>query len=275
MTLRVDGATRTVTAGPVPNASASYYVCSVLEAVGGEVIVGEFGSSGRRLEDFDPIGQSANLSCSHSFANPAIDVASEPSLLHSLQPSDAQLQPLASNPDARLLVAATNPPPCSASFIAYEGAHYRHDPRLRTLDNTLAAPATASEAATYPAACPTVAKTIFNQAGCVMADTCAATHFSSAPFVLDADRIKQFYSVGGKYVYYVDGLRLEDEFEESPCDAPSRWRRVGDSCASPTALDAETLASLAAAFAAATYSVHDFSCTPLPAPNAPLAPRLP
>ena len=24
-----------------------------------------------------------------------------------------------------------------------------------------------------------------------------------------------------------------------------------------------------------TFSVHDFSCTPLPAPNAPLAPRLP
>ena len=318
VTLQVDGVTRTVTAGPVPNGSATYYVCSVHEALGGEVVLSESPYGGRRrLEDFDPIGKPVNLSCSQSFANPAINMTA--SQLHELQPPDAQLQPLASNPDAWLLVAAVNPPPCSAAFISYEGAHYRHDARLRTLDNTPAAPATASEAASYPAACPTVAKTIFNQAGCVMADTCAATQFSSVPFVLDADRIKQFYSVGGKYVYYVDGLRLEDEFEESPCDAPSRWRRVGDSCASPTALDAETLASLAAAFAAAaadtnphvrdvvaegnctteldgvsaigasldvaggcwqhvhpdTFSVHDFSCTPLPAPRAPFAPRLP
>ena len=56
-------------------------------------------------------------------------------------------------------------------------------------------------------------KTRFNQHGCVFADTCAATAFSSAIFTLDEAAVKQFYDVGGKYVYYIEGLRLEDEDE--------------------------------------------------------------
>ena len=43
-----------------------------------------------------------------------------------------------------------------------------------------------------------------------------------------------------------------DACEVSPCEKASRWRRLGDTCASATPLDALTAASLAAAFYAST-----------------------
>lgn len=52
-----------------------------------------------------------------------------------------------------------------------------------------------------------------------MADTCAATTYSSVLSTLDAAAVKQFYDVGGKYVYFIEGLRLENENEVS---GPSR-----------------------------------------------------
>ena len=234
-TLQVDGATRTVTTEPItlidqngqgvatPSAHHSYYICSVEEKVGGAVMVSNLTSgrrrldtrgSSRRLEDFDPLGASANLNCDLSFVNPAINMTSEPEMVHEIQSGAAQMQRLQTNPDASLLISADVAPPCSASFVSHDGTHYRHDSRLRTLQNTDQSPATFAEAAaSYPAACPTVVKTRFNQHGCVFADTCAATAYSSVIFTLDTAAIKQFYTVGGKYVYYVEGLRLEDEDE--------------------------------------------------------------
>ena len=225
-TLQVDGMTRTVMSqGDVTlSAHHSYYICSVEEEVGGAVILSNYSNltsgrrrldvrgSSRRLEDFDPLGASPNLNCDLSFINPAINVTSE--VVHEIQPGTAQMQRLQTNPDASLLVSAVVPPPCSASFVSHDGTQYRHDPRLQTVQNTDQSPATFAEAATsYPAACPTVVKTRFNQHGCVFADTCAATAFSSAIFTLDEAAVKQFYDVGGKYVYYIEGLRLEDEDE--------------------------------------------------------------
>ena len=234
-TLQVDGATRTVTTEPItlldqsgqgaatPSAHHSYYICSVEEKVGGAVVVSNLTSGrrrlhvrggSRRLEDFDPLGATANLNCDLSFLNPAIDMTSEPEMVHDIQPGAAQMQGLQTNPDASLLISASVPPPCSAAFVSHEGTHYRHDPRLRTLQNTDQSPTTFAEAATsYPAACPTVVKTRFNQHGCVFADTCAATAYTSVIFTLDAAAVQQFYDVGGKYVYYIEGLRLEDEDE--------------------------------------------------------------
>ena len=228
-TLQVDGAIRTVTTEPMPSAQHTYCICSVEEAVGGAVMVSNLTSgrrrlglkgSGRRLEDFDPLGATADLNCDLYFGNPPINMTSEPDMVHTIQPGAAHMQRLHTNPDASLLMSVVVPPPCSATFVSHEGTHYRHDPRLRTLTNTEESPATSAEAAvSYPAACSTVVKTRFNQQGCVMADTCAATTYSSVLFTLDAAAVKQFYDVGGKYVYFIEGLRLEDEDEVS---GPSR-----------------------------------------------------
>eukprot|EP01051_Picozoa_sp_SAG22_P000497 SAG22_NODE_14_length_33165_cov_13.196698_16_plen_197_part_00 len=68
---------------------------------------------------------------------------------------------------------------------------------------------------------------------------------------LDEGTLREFYSVGSKYVYYIDQLRLDDPTYNptSPCAAGvSRWRRAAGACAEPTALDSDTLVTLLAAF---------------------------
>ena len=259
--LGLDGVTRTIVnanhsaAGDVANLTnfSSLRICAVHESVGGTIQLGVPTSN-----------TSHDCKTKYPFlgtfwlANPPLVMSNETAnaTVH-LDAANATLEPLATLPDARLLVAAAELPPCTTTHVEYEGETFAHDPRLQLLENTVEAPASGLVAAASAAggtvanACPSVVKTRFNKAGCVVTDTCSPIAYSSSLFTLDDARLRQFYTVGHTYVYSVDALRLEDDYAVSPCDGGiSRWRRIGDTCSSTTALDSETLASLAAAFAA-------------------------
>ena len=55
---------------------------------------------------------------------------------------------------------------------------------------------------------------------------------------------------GGHVIDPANGI--DGEYDVGPCDGPSRWRRTAGACAAPTALDAATGATLAAALSAST-----------------------
>ena len=62
-------------------------------------------------------------------------------------------------------------------------------------------------------------------------DTCAPLTFGSKAFHLNQTAIiREFYLRGSKYVYMIDGLRLEGDYDVSPCDAAHRAGDVGDRC---------------------------------------------
>ena len=136
------------------------------------------------------------------------------------------------------------------AFMTFDGATYKHDPRLKLIDNTVTTPATEPAGTT----CPTVTRNFLNMDGCVRAETCAPTRYTSTPITLDDATLRSFYTNGGSYIYKVDSLRLEDNYAESPCDAEtvSRWRKTAGACSAETGLDADTLTTIRAAIAAAT-----------------------
>ena len=163
---------------------------------------------------------------------------------------------LARVPSTYLLADVAAPPPCTAVHVAHSGVIYRFDGRLSTVTNTLADPATAQVDLALRSACPTAAKTFLNRAFCVPASTCAQTRFSSADMLLDTDTLRAYYEKARRYVYAVEGLRLEDEYAVSPCagDGFSRWRRAAGACADPTSLASSTAATIVAAIRAAAVA---------------------
>ena len=156
-------------------------------------------------------------------------------------------------PNTYLLADVVAPPPCTAVHVAHSGVIYRFDGRLSTVTNTLAEPATAQVDLALRSACPTAAKTFLNREYCVPASTCAQTRFSSADMLLDVDTLRAYYEQSRRYVYAVVGLRLEDDYEVSPCagDGVSRWLRAAGACADPTPLASSTAATIADAIRAA------------------------
>ena len=126
----------------------------------------------------------------------------------------------------------------SRSLLRHGGTYYQHDMRLRTLDNTVSAPYNHSSVdvalRTSDLSCPTVTKSFVNQGTCTRAPTCAPLSYTSAPLVLNHTSLRRFYEVrvlrafqpyterhadqrfgrpvtqiAGKYVYAIDGLKLE------------------------------------------------------------------
>ena len=81
-----------------------------------------------------------------------------------------------------------------------------------------------------------VPKTFLNQDTCNISRGCAPLQFSDQPFVLNGTILPLFYTAGGKYVYVIDGLRLQERYERSPCqDLTSRWRALDGPCTSDAA----------------------------------------
>eukprot|EP01052_Picozoa_sp_SAG31_P027284 SAG31_NODE_2540_length_5538_cov_7.680859_3_plen_948_part_00 len=229
--------------------SLPFVICSVDETVGGTVTVG-----------------GACSTPTATIANPAINftgVSSElnDAMLHVLPNSEATLVVVPDRADASVLTVV--PPSCTlqngaAAFIEHEGSFYKHDRRLQLLENTVHRPAmnlSGGPGATFAeTACPTVKKSFLNKGGCRRSRTCAPTAYSSTTLVLDETTLRDFYTVAGKYVYYIDGLRLDDPTINpiSPCSGVSRWRRAVGPCSNETPLDSETLTTLMAAFQATT-----------------------
>ena len=159
---------------------------------------------------------------------------------------------------------ARAPPHASPLFMTWGGATYKHDPRLKLLGNTVAAPAQQTLGAGNvlsamdpgrgaATTCPNVRRTFANRAGCVRRPTCAPLRFSAADVVLTAASVRLWYTLSGRHVHRITGLRLDGAYAVSPCKAgsTSRWLKVvgGGACAAPTATSATTV-TLAAAIAA-------------------------
>lgn len=139
----------------------------------------------------------------------------------------------------------------TSSLMRYDGAYYAHDARLETIENSLAHPANLSESHQHSQqSCPTVPRSFLNAASCALKQTCAPIAFSAMPIMLNQSTLHTFAAVGEKYVYALEGLRLDEDSgqDTSPCSSASRWRRLGASCGAhggATALDGATKATLA------------------------------
>lgn len=120
--------------------------------------------------------------------------------------------------------------------------------------------------------CPSVQRTFINFGQCVRRATCSPITFTAANVDLDTTSLRRWFAMSclcvvisldnillfrftgsNRYVYWMNGLRLEAPFDISPCTGRSRWRRSSAApCgASETALDTNTKANLAAALSAA------------------------
>ena len=139
--------------------------------------------------------------------------------------------------------------PLFASIVD-TGASLVNDRRVAIAENTLENPAEDStfEASTRDGSCATVPRTFLNAHTCVIGqETCAAKRYTSATFTLNETMVRQFYVRGGKFVYIVNGLRLESD-AASPCSGTSRWvRRGNDPSACDGQVNAATLNIIAAA----------------------------
>ena len=127
--------------------------------------------------------------------------------------------------------------------------YYKHDPRLRTIDNTLESPADVKAgtrsiiAGSYT--CPLVAPNFVNKNSCVrrQSGTCSPLKFKSgASLTLDKDTLRSWYTESGLFVYAMQGLRLEGAYKHSPCkaDHSSRWLRAPNTVCKSPALDDQT-----------------------------------
>ena len=130
-------------------------------------------------------------------------------------------------------------------YAQIEGQYYMIDERFSLVENTLenASNAVGGSGVT----CPIITKTASNEGSCVIRESCGPVTYSSVPFTLDETNLRAFYTSAGLYVYYVDGLRLEDPYNLSPCSGVSRWNRTAGACSAETALDADTKQTLAEA----------------------------
>ena len=85
-----------------------------------------------------------------------------------------------------------------------------------------------------------------------------APRFSQTALLLDESSLRTFFTLGGRHVLAIEGLRLAPPYDISPCAAGrSRWVRRAlaasdGSCAGETALDTSTRATLAGRITAAT-----------------------
>ena len=154
-----------------------------------------------------------------------------------------------------------------ASFIGFATSKadatlqfYKHDPRLRLLENTLDSPADISAArdaghfgrSTAQAQCPLVAPNFLNEGKCVRhtEGTCSPLEFVTDKRVtLDRTNLRLWYTTSHKHVLAVDGLKLEKSAAVSPCKANlrSRWRLVPGKCEGGPTLDDTTAKTLTAA----------------------------
>lgn len=120
------------------------------------------------------------------------------------------------------------------------GLYYIEDRRVELIDNTNGT--TTVKKRLLDGRCPQVEKNFLNEETCVVRSDCSASAFSGT-FVLNAENLRKFYDIDGKYLYRLSGLPLLDT--PSPCNINSnrfvRKNATGDSsgCASD-ASDAST-----------------------------------
>jgi hypothetical protein len=148
-------------------------------------------------------------------------------------------------------------------MIKHANEYYMHDPRIDLMDNTGDAAAIAS-ASSRSVCLPSAPKTFLNKDTCVRQLSCVTPiEYSAETLTLDEATLRSFYTTGHKFAYQIQGLRLENTFDVSPCEAEttSRWRKNSDGacteeggvCATGRCeLDATTRASIVAALESST-----------------------
>ena len=130
---------------------------------------------------------------------------------------------------------------------------FKHDPRLRLLENTLKSPANISaprDAGLFghdeaQIQCPLVKPSFLNQGKCVRhtEGTCSPLEFVSEKIIkLDSTSLKLWYSTSQRLVFAVDGLTATS----SPCTPHqrSRWRLVPGTCKGGPSVNDETKKTL-------------------------------
>ncbi|CAE6922516.1 unnamed protein product [Symbiodinium natans] len=137
---------------------------------------------------------------------------------------------------------------------------YMLEERLELLENTLENPAATGVTG---GKCPTVARTFLNEHSCRLLPGCLPLGQEKLSVALTTQNLEKFFSVGGRYVFQVSGLRTAI----SPCGVPSRWKKCSGCTASTLA--AEEIAQVAAAIEEASEQGDlrdiDVSCSGVPA----------
>ena len=242
----------------------TYTICWVEERIDGTIAVrqGANANCRRPLENNDLLLSNPPIEFDHS-AMPALTSTHR----HSGDAA-AVLTPLSPSPNASLLEGDLI---CSSHYAARSygylkigsGVYWRHDPRLSLLQNTIDQPANSSNirgdvsGASPALVLPRVPKTFLNKHTCkplslssgASAETSSSIAYGSARFHLNETILSSMYTHGGRYVYYLTGLRLEGAYAASPCQGVSRWKRDTSSgaCTSEIVPDAATRSAMVSA----------------------------
>ena len=136
------------------------------------------------------------------------------------------------------------------AFLEVEGVHYRHERRVRVVDNTLGSLTSRFDGWASQdfhidsgrATCPAVPLTFLNAAYCARQPACQPVSYTSTLITLDAATLADFYQVGARHVLRVTNLRLEPPYDTGPCsvaagytDLRSRWRKLDGMASCPDA----------------------------------------
>eukprot|EP00945_MAST-04E_sp_MAST-4E-sp1_P002536 g2536.t1 len=120
------------------------------------------------------------------------------------------------------------------SFIKLAGRSgektwYKHDPRLRLIDNSLKTPANVSAFEDTASTCPSVPKSFLNRGSCVrLSSACSPLKFTNGWLPLNSSNLRLWYTANQKHVHYLTGLRLENPYHKHLCKISTytRWKKV-------------------------------------------------
>ena len=142
-------------------------------------------------------------------------------------------------------------------FIRLGDKYYRHEPRVELVENTVDSPYIEQRIthqtdrsfipALTPTFCPAARPAFTNARGCVRQNSCSQPEWTDGTVLLDDDLLRLLFTNGQKYVYAITGFREMALSSDSPCSAPSRWKKTAGPCDVDTPLDEATLASISAA----------------------------
>ncbi|GMH88299.1 hypothetical protein TrST_g6936 [Triparma strigata] len=191
--------------------------------------------------------------CDCTMPNPPLvfQTATPPSnqILH----SSATLSPLSPAVEGAATLTSTTtttciPPPTKSPVYAFdpvESQYFLHDPRLQYKENSLTNPS-----------CEPTPKTFLNEHSCTVqtsSETCSPQTYTDTTFTLTDALVRKWFTLSGVPLHYVTGLRLDDQkvnwlgySDAAVCASKrsTRWLVTAGACASPSSVDATTLAFL-------------------------------
>ena len=252
--LTVDGVLRTVVDSFTVDASIQvpYTICTIIETVGGELLLGSGGSCSLKKELLggNPVISSPDALYTQEFA--AGEVSLTKIMADGHYPQDNGGSGTAG---IHFLASVKAGVTCKFKpgqywFLGLGGKHYRQDNRIAMIENSLTSPAdlSASTSARSPdQLCPAVSQSFLNTKSCVRRSTCAPVSYSTSTLVLNDAMIRKWYTLSGKYVYRISSLRADKASgTKEPCtQTKSRWRKTAGACADETAgMDVDTKATI-------------------------------